>query len=268
MKVRLISILPAFCVLVLLVASSIDASAQAEAGYVLQITNTWVLGNRSESPLKLGEALAPGSTITAKNPNSNATIVVMLRDGKILGRKCSQQTCAQPLAIPSDIVPTSSVFADVRDWLSRIAKDPTRYIGTMARGDEPRDAVILLHDGKADFASVLGNLHSETFRLTLTPMGASSNQHSILHIRVKWDGKSGQSIDPISILPGLYEAKFEGKSYSVWVLLAADNEYDAFHRSFSQAVETTEGWQDISKQTRMAYWRAELDRLASQGANR
>jgi hypothetical protein len=267
MKVRLICSLSALSVLVSVMtppanASAWTASTQAEAGYVLDITNTWVLANGSGSPLKLGGALAPGSTIIAKNPTSTAAIVVMLRDGKILGRKCSQQTCAQPLVIPSDITPTSSIFADVRDWVSRIAKDPKRYIGTMARGDQPRDAVILLHDGKADFAPTLGNLDPEVFRLTLTSMGASSNQRSISHIRVKWDGKLGQSIDSTTLMPGLYEARFEGKNYSVWVLLARSNEYPDFERSL------TEEWKDVSKQTRMVYWRAELDRLASQGATR
>jgi hypothetical protein len=268
MRVYLVFFLSVFCVSASLLAFPADASAQtakaqAEAGYVLDVTGTWVLAGGPGNPLKLGQALTPGSAIMAKNPASNAAIAVMLRDGQVLGRKCSQQTCAQPLVIPSDIVPTSSIFADVSDWLSRITNDPKRYIGTMARGDQPKDAVILIQDGKADFAPALGNLDSEVFRLTLTPIGSSSKARSILRLRVKWDGKSGQSIDSTTLMPGLYEARFEDKNDSVWVLLAENKEYAGFERAFDQAVKQTEEWKDVSKQARMAFWRAELDRLAS-----
>jgi hypothetical protein len=235
---------------------------------VLKVSGTWLVKGSPEAIVKQGQILGSGAEIQARSPKSRDSLTIILRDGSSVVRNCPEK--CEPVLLPSSAPQQPSFFADLMGALSTlIGRNSGRYTtGTFSReATGPRDSVLLLQGGTADFTPALSGMASERYELKLLPVGSST----VVATLPLYLGATGKVIpvpsrDPqkAALQPGLYEARMERQGYSIWVLLAEQKDYVRLQKAFSEAVQLTDTWAGVADESRQIFLRAELDYLASE----
>lgn len=242
------------------------AAPPADVGFVLEARGPWQLssGGAAPQPLVAGQAVRAGDRLL---PGSGeATLTVMLLDGKAL--HCpAEARCAAPLQSEAAKGRTGG-WARLAKAIGGLFSQPERYAATMSRGEEVREAVGVVKGGRVDLGDALSRLPAGTVPLVLVPLDdAGAAQGDPLRLSVD-PAATGPARTPRveGAAPGLYRVQLESGAEG-WVYLAAPARFRAAAAGFARARAVAEGMgKEVSGRASRGFLRAALHAIARDAA--
>lgn len=218
------------------------ASGAETAGRVFDVQGDW--HSSPARALRTGAALQPGDRL---RPASSAySIDIALLDGSEI-HCSSRKPCAESGIVIPAVEPPARGFLSTLGalWDAAFQHEPPPMIFAIARGGQPREAVLLCENGRADVAPALATLDPGRYRLRFTPRAGGAPAQSACD----WSG--GNSAVPVDLAPGLYEMSVanetgEPEGGPAIVLVKAEPGFAAARKTFEDAREHARQWRDAS----------------------
>ena len=225
----------------------------SQVGTVIELRGDWVV-DRKTHPLRVGEGVPAGEVVRLQATGSDASISIVLLNGKYLGAHCrapNLEACVNGVRIPATYVEGTPGIRNIVQTVMNVLWERTPQAGgpfspTIIRaggGYKRCELVMRLEQGKAALLDDAGwGVPAANYTVEWSDV---TGQKPSEQTPIRWDGRDAGPLLPIRTA-GLYSIRlvneYREPVLDIALLAVPQDQYESIHESFERAKRVCAEW--------------------------